>query len=205
MAAETTIRAQESYDAVARRISNHLGLEYVEPLHACAWQVHLVRSFERQLTLRVGIGERVQSVRNEAAALRRLRGPIVNPPKLHLHEETGEGKTSVGYLLKDYIEGEVLSERGRLPRGYASPLERAVRAAHRQGIAGLDIHEWNILVTPTGARLFDFSEAVERNRVSRRVFEEAKLFDLADLAEINQYFVTPISAEKCFPPADSHN
>jgi hypothetical protein len=202
MTAKIPVNTQESYDTVARKICDHLGLEYVEPLQAYAWQVHLVKSFERPLTLRVGIGQRTENVRQEAWALRRLAGSPANPPVLHLIEETRTGETSITYLLRDYLEGSVLADVGKLPPESVMPLERAVRISHRRGIAGLDINEENVLITPSGARLFDFSETMERNVVGPERFKEARLYDLDDLARLFRYYVPskPGDSIRCDQP-----
>jgi serine/threonine-protein kinase len=75
-------------------------------------------------------------------------------------------KPAAQYIVMEYLEGETLEERlkkGPLPLDqvfrYGVEIADALDAAHRKQILHRDLKPANIMITSTGARLFDFGLA----------------------------------------------
>ena len=100
----------------------------------------------------------------EAKALSSL-----NHPNICALHDVGEIETPSGplqYLVMELLEGRTLEDslkKGPLPIEqviqYATEIAAALDRAHRQGILHRDLKPANIMITKTGARLFDFGLA----------------------------------------------
>ncbi len=72
----------------------------------------------------------------------------------------------VDYLVMEYMEGELLSQRldrGPLPTAevlrYSIEIAEALDTAHRRGVIHRDLKPANVMLTPAGAKLMDFGLA----------------------------------------------
>jgi len=94
----------------------------------------------------------------------RMISQLSHPHICALYDVGREGE--IEYLVMEYLEGEVLSDR--LARG-PLPLEQTLRfgveiadalgRAHRQGIAHRDLKPANVMLTRSGVKLLDFGLA----------------------------------------------
>ena len=102
--------------------------------------------------------------RREAKAISML----IHPHICTIHDigELPLGESTVPYIVMEYLEGETLEERlrrGMLPIDEAVHLAMeivdALDKAHRNHIVHRDLKPANIMITRSGARLFDFGLA----------------------------------------------
>lgn len=100
----------------------------------------------------------------EAKAVSNLNHP--NICALHDVGEIREGNAVMQYIVMEYLEGETLEsllKRGPLPLEkflrYSIEIADALEKAHRNQILHRDLKPANIMITKTGARLFDFGLA----------------------------------------------
>jgi eukaryotic-like serine/threonine-protein kinase len=87
----------------------------------------------------------------------------LNHPNICVLHDVGDG-----YLVMELLEGDTLSQkiaRGRLPIAqaveYGTQIANALDAAHRSGVVHRDLKPANIMITSSGAKLFDFGLAKE--------------------------------------------
>jgi dipeptidyl aminopeptidase/acylaminoacyl peptidase len=78
-------------------------------------------------------------------------------------------ESDIDYLVMEYLDGEVLSERlrkGPLPLEqvfrFGIQTAEALDKAHRRGIVHRDLKPANVMLTPSGVKLLDFGLAKER-------------------------------------------
>jgi serine/threonine-protein kinase len=102
--------------------------------------------------------------RREAKAISSLNHP--NICALYDIGEMGAEGSKRQYLVMEYLEGETLEERvkrGPLPIDqtvrYALDIAEALDRAHRAQILHRDLKPSNVMITKSGARLFDFGLA----------------------------------------------
>jgi serine/threonine protein kinase len=108
--------------------------------------------------------ERLRRFEEEARAVAALNHPHI----CTLHDIGNDDR--IHYLVFEYLAGELLSER--LSRGpiplqealtHARDIADALVHAHEHGILHLDLKPQNIMLTRTGAKLFDFGIAELRD------------------------------------------
>jgi hypothetical protein len=95
------------------------------------------------------------TLRNEVRAYRRLAG-VQGIPACY-------GITEAGCLELSYVEGRHLGlfKRRSVPEAVFAELERILRAMHERGVANMDLHRSNILVSDNGdVHVIDFAHAV---------------------------------------------
>lgn len=97
---------------------------------------------------------------NETQMLSRLHHP-------HICTFFDAGKEhGVNYLVFEYLEGQTVAERlreGPIPVNqaldYATQIADAIQVMHHQGITHRDVMSKNVMLTRSGAKLIDFSNA----------------------------------------------
>src|SRR5689334_12260253 len=98
--------------------------------------------------------------RREAKAI----STLIHPHICTIHDvgELPLGESTVPYIVMEYLDGETLEERlkrGALPIdeavGIATDIVEALDKAHRNHIVHRDLKPANIMITKSGARLFD--------------------------------------------------
>lgn len=111
-----------------------------------------------------GDSERLRRFEHEARAIAALNHPHI----CTLHDIGNDDQ--MPYLVFEYLAGELLSDRLSRERldasqalGYALQICDALAHAHEHGILHLDLKPQNIMVTRTGAKLFDFGIAELRD------------------------------------------
>jgi len=94
----------------------------------------------------------------------RLVSQLTHPTICTLHDVGREG--AIDFLVMEYVEGESLADRlehGRVPLNQALQIAidiaSALAHAHRHGIVHRDLKPSNVMLTKTGAKLFDFGIA----------------------------------------------
>lgn len=94
----------------------------------------------------------------EAKTISRLQHPHV----CTLHDVGSHG--GVDYLVLEYLEGETLADRlASGPLSFAEvcrigcQVADAIDAAHRSGLVHRDLKPGNVMLTPSGAKVLDFS------------------------------------------------
>lgn len=95
------------------------------------------------------------TLRNEARAYRRLAG-VPGIPVCH-------GLTEAGCLELDFVDGRHLGlfKRRSVPEAVFERLERILRTMHARGVANMDLHRSNVLVSDDGdVNIIDFAHAV---------------------------------------------
>lgn len=97
----------------------------------------------------------VMTLRNEARAYKRLAG-IPGIPVCH-------GMTQAGCLELDFVAGQHLGlfKRRSVPEHIFEKLEIILKAMHGRGVANMDLHRSNVLVSDDGdVHVIDFAHAV---------------------------------------------
>ncbi|HET6533329.1 MAG TPA: serine/threonine-protein kinase, partial [Actinoplanes sp.] len=104
-------------------------------------------------------------LRAEARATARLQHPHVTDI-YDYGEWTDEAGATVAYVVMELLPGRTLSQRlaeGPLPPRLAlricSEVAAALAAAHAAGLVHRDVKPSNVMVTPAGAKVFDFGIA----------------------------------------------
>jgi hypothetical protein len=95
------------------------------------------------------------TLRNEARAYQRLAG-APGIPVCH-------GMTEAGSLELDFVDGRHLGlfKRRSVPEAVFEKLERILRSMHDRGVANMDLHRSNVLVSDNGdVHIIDFAHAV---------------------------------------------
>jgi hypothetical protein len=95
------------------------------------------------------------TLRNEARAYKRLSG-IPGIPACH-------GMTPAGSLELDFVAGRHLGlfKRRSVPEHIFEKLERILQDMHSRGVANMDLHRSNVLVSDDGdVHVIDFAHAV---------------------------------------------
>ncbi len=95
------------------------------------------------------------TLRNEARAYKRLAG-VPGIPVCH-------GMTEAGCLELDFVDGRHLGlfKRRSVPEAVFEKLERILRSMHDRGVANMDLHRSNVLVSDDGdVHIIDFAHAV---------------------------------------------
>ena len=111
----------------------------------------------------------------EASVLQRLHHP-------HIRAYYGSGEENgLCYLVLEYLEGQLLAKRleqGPLPVDealeYARQIADALSALHRAGWTHGELRLWHIMLTESGAKLFDFSKARDEGARKRRQAEKQR-------------------------------
>ena len=111
-----------------------------------------------------GEPERLQRFEQEARAIAALNHPHI----CTLHDIGSDDQ--MPYLVFEYLAGELLSDRLSRQRlgssaalAYALQICDALAHAHEHGVLHLDLKPQNIMLTRTGAKLFDFGIAELRD------------------------------------------
>jgi len=111
-----------------------------------------------------GEPERLQRFEQEARAIAALNHPHI----CTLHDIGSDDQ--IPYLVFEYLAGELLSDRLSRERlgssealAYALQICDALAHAHERGVLHLDLKPQNIILTRTGAKLFDFGIAELRD------------------------------------------
>ena len=97
----------------------------------------------------------LMTLRNEARAYKRLAG-ISGIPACH-------GMTQAGCLELDFVAGRHLGlfKRRSVPEHIFEKLESILQAMHGRGVANMDLHRSNVLVSDDGdVHVIDFAHAV---------------------------------------------
>jgi hypothetical protein len=95
------------------------------------------------------------TLRNEARAYKRLAG-VPGIPVCH-------GMTEAGCLELDFVDGRHLGlfKRRSVPEAVFEKLEHILRSMHARGVANMDLHRSNVLVSDDGGvHVIDFAHAV---------------------------------------------
>jgi hypothetical protein len=95
------------------------------------------------------------TLRNEARAYQRLAG-VPGIPECH-------GISEEGCLELDFVDGRHLGlfKRRSVPEAVFEKLERILRSMHDRGVANMDLHRSNVLVSDDGdVHIIDFAHAV---------------------------------------------
>jgi eukaryotic-like serine/threonine-protein kinase len=112
----------------------------------------------------VGDPERLRRFEQEARAIAALNHPHI----CTLHDIGSDDQ--MPYLVFEYLAGELLSDRLSRERmaasealAYVMQICDALSHAHEHGVLHLDLKPQNIMITRTGAKLFDFGIAELRD------------------------------------------
>ena len=123
-------------------------------------KIFLVRDTQLERMVAVKAYPSSRPSKHEAQMLSRLHHP-------HICTFLGAGKEhGVNYLVFEYLEGQTVAERlreGPIPVNqaleYATQIADAIQVMHHQGITHGDVMPKNVMLTRSGAKLIDFSNA----------------------------------------------
>jgi len=140
----------------------------IEPLARVQGEVYRARDtrLDRTVAIKV-LPEHLSASLEVRQRFEREAKPISQLSHPHICALYDVGRESgTDYLVMEYLEGEVLSERLRkraLPIDqvlrYGIEIADALDKAHRQGIVHRDLKPGNVMVTKSGVKLLDFGLA----------------------------------------------
>ena len=167
--AKATLIGSISLPAGSRLGSYTIEAELGQGLHGKVYAAH--DSQLNRVALKVRFAQ--LPLTQEASVLQRLHHP-------HIRAYYGSGEENgLRYLALEYLEGQLLAKRleqGPLPVDealeYARQIADALSALHRAGWAHGELHLSHIMLTESGAKLFDFSKA--RDERARRLRQAEK-------------------------------
>lgn len=184
----------EQRDRIYQGCIEQLGYEIVSPLQLKNRSLYTVKKDERIRVAKIGSPQfprSVDQVRTESKALAAAQGIPGVVQKISYHQ-LFQDQVKAYVLIREYVEGADLKEKGTLNKEQKSRLEETVRVLHQRGITDLDLYPENVVISLEGIPyLFDLGVAKFKRELCLRDYRIYKREDKLDLQNLFRDYGAP--------------
>lgn len=177
----------ERRDQIYQDCIKQLGYEILSPLQLNNRSLYTIKKDEKIQVAKIGSPQfpiSADQVQTESKALAAAQGILGVVQKISNHK-ISQDQVKVYVLIREYVEGANLKEKGVLNKEQQSRLEETVRALHQRGITNLDLYPENVIISVEGiSYLFDLGVAKFKRKQGlrdHRIYEREDWLDLQKL------------------------